>query len=203
MNELLTKIDRAHKKLEQLAVAAAEVKKSVESAGDALRLVQDKKFAKRLSSGVDHGAEAWRRARRDGGLVGAALHLVADQSVHAELRSSGKDFTQAYERIDAKRRGHRVVTSFAKLGAAAGLGSLAATPKVRERVSELISSVAKNSRPLKDAAAEKVTRSNGSRPHALEDLTKEKLYARAQEAGIPGRSEMSKEELIDALRVKA
>jgi hypothetical protein len=43
---------------------------------------------------------------------------------------------------------------------------------------------------------------NGTRPRSLEDLTKEQLYARAQEAEIPGRSEMSKEELIDALRVK-
>ena len=34
----------------------------------------------------------------------------------------------------------------------------------------------------------------------LEDLTKEELYHRAQDADIPGRSEMSKDELIAALR---
>lgn len=35
---------------------------------------------------------------------------------------------------------------------------------------------------------------------ALEALTKEELYARAQKKGVRGRSEMTKEELIDALR---
>jgi hypothetical protein len=34
---------------------------------------------------------------------------------------------------------------------------------------------------------------------ALDDPTKEQLYSRAQEADIPGRSEMSKEELAEAV----
>jgi Rho termination factor-like protein len=38
------------------------------------------------------------------------------------------------------------------------------------------------------------------RTSALEDLTKDELYERAREADIEGRSEMTKEELIDALR---
>jgi DNA end-binding protein Ku len=33
----------------------------------------------------------------------------------------------------------------------------------------------------------------------LEDLTRDELYGRAQDAGIPGRSSMSKDELVDAL----
>ncbi|TMM34702.1 MAG: hypothetical protein E6F93_02695 [Actinobacteria bacterium] len=37
----------------------------------------------------------------------------------------------------------------------------------------------------------------------LEDLTREELYERAQAADIPGRSEMSKQQLVDALRVKS
>jgi hypothetical protein len=37
-------------------------------------------------------------------------------------------------------------------------------------------------------------------PSRLEDLTRDELYARAQEAEIPGRSEMSKDELVKALR---
>jgi hypothetical protein len=91
---------------------------------------------------------------------------------------------------------------------------------VRERLSALVSSATENRRQLKDLATEKIPEKlattnlpgknvkngkngkNGARPRALEDLTKEKLYARAQEADIPGRSDMSKEELIDALRVK-
>jgi len=36
----------------------------------------------------------------------------------------------------------------------------------------------------------------------LANLSKEDLYRRAQEAGIPGRSQMSKDELIAALRSK-
>jgi hypothetical protein len=37
-------------------------------------------------------------------------------------------------------------------------------------------------------------------PHRLEDRTKEQLYTRAQELDIAGRSQMSKDELIDAIR---
>jgi DNA end-binding protein Ku len=37
----------------------------------------------------------------------------------------------------------------------------------------------------------------------LEELTKEELYERAQAADIPGRSHMSKDELIAALRGQA
>jgi len=33
-------------------------------------------------------------------------------------------------------------------------------------------------------------------------LTRDELYERAQEAEIPGRSEMSKDELVEALRAK-
>ena len=37
-------------------------------------------------------------------------------------------------------------------------------------------------------------------PGAYEDWTMDQLYDKAQEVGIEGRSEMSKAELIDALR---
>jgi DNA end-binding protein Ku len=37
-------------------------------------------------------------------------------------------------------------------------------------------------------------------PHRLEDRTREQLYDRAKELDIPGRSAMSKEELITAIR---
>jgi hypothetical protein len=40
------------------------------------------------------------------------------------------------------------------------------------------------------------------RPGSLEELTRDELYARAQEAEIPGRSEMSKDELVEALRTR-
>jgi hypothetical protein len=37
-------------------------------------------------------------------------------------------------------------------------------------------------------------------PHRLDDRTKEQLYARAQELDVEGRSQMSKAELIEAIR---
>ena len=48
-----------------------------------------------------------------------------------------------------------------------------------------------------DAARSAVGRDAGP---PLEELTKEELYERAQAADIPGRSHMSKDELIAALR---
>ncbi len=40
----------------------------------------------------------------------------------------------------------------------------------------------------------------GGKSPAYEEWTKDDLYERAQEVGIEGRSEMTKDELIDALR---
>jgi hypothetical protein len=40
----------------------------------------------------------------------------------------------------------------------------------------------------------------GGRAGRYEDRTKKELYERAKEVGIQGRSDMSKDELIDALR---
>ena len=41
---------------------------------------------------------------------------------------------------------------------------------------------------------------NRGRASNLEDMTKDQLYERAQKNDIPGRSEMTKGELIEALR---
>jgi DNA end-binding protein Ku len=43
------------------------------------------------------------------------------------------------------------------------------------------------------------SRSNGKRRDGLGDLSKQELYERAKKADIPGRTDMSKEELIEAL----
>ncbi len=44
------------------------------------------------------------------------------------------------------------------------------------------------------------TARKGGRSSAYEDWSKEDLYDKAKEVGIEGRSDMSKSELIDALR---
>jgi hypothetical protein len=40
----------------------------------------------------------------------------------------------------------------------------------------------------------------GGKAGSYDDMTKDELYQRAKEIGIDGRSDMSKDELIDALR---
>ncbi len=43
-------------------------------------------------------------------------------------------------------------------------------------------------------------RTDRSVPHRLDDRTRDQVYARAQELDIQGRSQMSKDELIEAIR---
>jgi DNA end-binding protein Ku len=62
-------------------------------------------------------------------------------------------------------------------------------------------------RPLVDAGRSQVQRAagrkrGGSRERSLEELTKEELYERAQAADIEGRSTMSKDELVRALKAR-
>jgi hypothetical protein len=178
-----------NKRVKENAVGASEL---------ALQLAQDKKSRERLLSAVEHLTEARRRVRRGRGPAGAARGLAADQALQAELRNARRDLQQAYARLNAKRRGHRL----RRITSLAALASLAAVPQVRERVSYLIATAARNRQHLQGSATGNEPRKDQARPNTLEDLTKEELYARAQETDIPGRSEMSKEELIAALRAK-
>jgi hypothetical protein len=163
----------------------------------ALQLGQDQEFRKRLTSALEHSRETWRRARGRG-LVGAARRVATDQSLQKELQHVQRDLQEAYDLLKAKRAGDHHLRRITPL---AGLASLAAVPQVRERLSELIAAAARNRQQLQDLAAAFAS-SNGS-PSTLDALTKEELYARAQEADIPGRSEMSKDELVAALRAKS
>ena len=168
----------------------------------ALQLAQDRKFRERLLSAIKHGSEAGRRTHDGVGLRGVARQLATDEALQAELRNARTDLQRAYERLDAKRRAHRL----RKLTLLASLASLTAVPQLRQRISALIAKAPKNPQQLKVLANRVRANNSGSRsssrPHALENLTKEELYARAQEADIPGRSAMSKEQLADALRAK-
>jgi DNA end-binding protein Ku len=68
----------------------------------------------------------------------------------------------------------------------------------RQRALDLARAQGARVRGVSEAGRKRVARLK--REPDLEELTKEELYHRAQAADIPGRSEMSKDELIAALR---
>jgi hypothetical protein len=163
----------------------------------ARQLAQDRKFRKRLSSAIGHGVKARRRARREIGLASTIRRLATDERLLRELRSARDDLQQANRRIRRRRRSHKL-RNVALLGSVAGL---AAMPQVRQRVTAVVSD-----EKVRRDAMDRLKNLRGSygpdRVGSLEDLSRDELYARAQEAEIPGRSEMSKDELVEALRTK-
>jgi len=158
------------------------IKRSAVSAYElALQLAQDRKFRKRLLSGLKHSSEASTRTGRGLGVTGAIAQLTSDRSLQRELRSARKDLRGAYRRLETKRRNRRLL----RFTALASLASVVAVPQLRERFTTLIAKVPQGRKELTDIAS------------------REELYERAQAADIPGRSEMSKQQLVDALRVKS
>jgi hypothetical protein len=175
---------------------------AVSASALAVQLAQDPKFRKRLISAVKHSSEAGRRTRRELGLAGTARRFAADEKLHAELKAARDDLQKAYARLDAKRRSGRLRKLLLFVAAVA----LAAMPRVRETVKATLAKAPQGAGAVRDAAGDLGSHVPGrepARPHSLEDLTKDELYARAQEADIPGRSEMSKEQLISALRARS
>ena len=165
----------------------------------ALQLARDKKFRNRLLSAIEHGYAAGQRARRGLGWRGTVAGLAADETLLKELGSAREDLKHAYGRLEAKRRSHKL-RNFLVLAA---LASLAAVPQFRARVAAALakaSKVRQSSSGVGDSGTRSPSDESRAHPRRLEDLTKEELYARAQEADIPGRSEMSKEQLVEALR---
>jgi hypothetical protein len=164
----------------------------------ALELVQDTKFRNRLLSAMEHGIEAGRRTRRDLGSWSVLVRLASDQALLSELRSARSDLEQAYGRVEAKRRTHkkRYVLVVAALAALTGL------PQVRAWLARLFARVGEIfwSMPGVGSIGMRLSSNESRAPRSLDDLTKEELYAQAQEADIAGRSEMSKEQLLEALR---
>lgn len=53
---------------------------------------------------------------------------------------------------------------------------------------------------IANAGSRSSTGKKGGKSSGYEDRTKDELYRKAKEVGIEGRSDMSKDELIDALR---
>jgi hypothetical protein len=164
------------------------------------RLSRDRRFRESFFSALEHGLEAAQRVRRSVGLLAAARRLAADEALRRELVLARQDLEHARARVEAKRRSRRLRT----LGLLAGLASLAAVPQVRTRLSPLLAK-APTSRDdllqLKDKLPG-TTAASAEPQQALEELTKEDLYARAQAADVTGRSDMSKDELIAALRAR-
>ena len=174
-------------------------KNAVDASELARQLAQDAKFRRRLASAIGHGVIARRRARRELGLGGTVRRLASDERLLRELRRARADLQQANRRI-RRRRSHKLRNA-ALIGSLAGLAAL---PQVRQRVTAAVS----DERVRRDTLTRlrNLVGSYGpdrfGRPGGLEELTRDELYARAQEAEIPGRSEMSKDELVEALRAR-
>lgn len=167
----------------------------------AVQLAQDKKFRNWLLSAIYHGSAAAQRTRRGLGLRGTLAGLATDETLLRELKSTRRDLEQAYGRLEAKKRTHKL----RNLLVLAVLASLA-VPQVRARLAVVLARASKVRHRLPgvgNSDAHSPSDDSGTRPRSLSDLTKEELYARAQEADIPGRSEMSKEQLVEALRARS
>src|SRR4029453_214226 len=119
-----------------------------------------------------------------------------------ELKSARRDLEQAYGRLEEKRRTHKL----RHLLILAVLASVAGMPQLRARLAAVFANASKVCQRLpvvRNSGTRSPSDDSRARPRRLEDLTKEKLYARAQETDIPGRSEMSKEQLVEALRARS
>jgi hypothetical protein len=165
----------------------------------ALQLVQDRKFRQRLLSAIAHGSEAGRRTRRGLGLRGTVAGLANDETLLRELRSARSDLQQAYGRLEAKKRAHKL----RNLLVLAALALVAGLPQLRARLGAAFEKHRQRLPEARNPGAPPRSDDSPARPRRLEDLTKEELYARAQDADIPGRSEMSKEQLVEALRARS
>ncbi|HKP18349.1 MAG TPA: Rho termination factor N-terminal domain-containing protein [Gaiellaceae bacterium] len=159
---------------------ASAAEKAAGASALAVQLAQDRKFRKRVLSALEHGANALQRARS----ASEVASLARDQKLLRELAGARRDLARAYDRVE-KTRSHKL----RKVLLLTLLALVAAAPPVRRRVLAAIG--------RRSGSPEAAT------PRGLEELTKDELYARAQEADIPGRSEMSKEELIEALRANS
>jgi hypothetical protein len=164
----------------------------------ALQLAQDKRFRKQLLSAAAHSSAAARRTRGGFGLLSALTRLATDEKLANELKSARADLQNAYDRLETKKQGHKLRNAVLLVTAA----SAAAVPKIRATLISTFTKGATHRDRLMNAVGHNSAASTGAgtRPHSLDDLTKEELYQRAQEADIAGRSEMTKDQLVAALR---
>jgi hypothetical protein len=176
-------------RVERIKVNAANI------AELALQLGQDKKFRQRLVSAIEHGTQAGLRTKQSLGVLGAVTRLASDQALLKELQSARRDLEEARERLDKKRRSHKA----RNLIVLASLASLAAIPQLRSR---LITAIRSALRRLQ-LPSPRIGHDDSTGNSQLEDMTRDELYSRAQDADVPGRSEMSKDQLVEALRSRS
>jgi hypothetical protein len=74
--------------------------------------------------------------------------------------------------------------------------------KTYQKVREQGASKEKAARIANASAAQgrRTVSRRGGRSSSYDDMSKDELYQRAKDVGIPGRSSMSKKELVEALR---
>lgn len=72
--------------------------------------------------------------------------------------------------------------------------------KSEERAKEIAARTVNKQRREEGRTPNKTTQGTGNPRTSLEDRTKDELYNRAQDLGIEGRSRMSKDELVQAIR---
>lgn len=135
-----------------------------------------------------------------------ALSLIDSMTVEWKPESYHDTYRdRVMELIEAKRRGEKVVTE----GQPAGTGKVVDLMQALERSLES----AKGRRPAPSSGTErpagtdhhaKKTQAHGGGAGGgesgdLDGLTKEELYQMAQERDLPGRSKMSRSQLLQAL----
>jgi hypothetical protein len=69
-----------------------------------------------------------------------------------------------------------------------------------DRAQEIAARTVNKQRRTEGRTPNRTTQGTGNPNTRLEDRTKDELYNRARELGIEGRSNLSKDELIDAIR---
>jgi hypothetical protein len=161
----------------------------------ALRLASNRRFRDSVVAAIRHSGETRPREQRWLATIRSLAVLAADHALQRQLRAGRVEIGRADLLARARKR-RRLLRKFAILAA---LGSILAMPTLGKRLSRLASK--KTADPHPRASLEDDT-PRASRVQSLEELTRDELYARAQAAEIPGRSEMTKAELVAALRAR-
>jgi hypothetical protein len=163
----------------------------------------DKSSRRGLLSAAGLSSQAARRTRRRAGLVSVATRLASDRGLRAELAQTVADLNQAWVRLEPANKSHRRRNTFVL---AAGTAAVAAVAKLRKRANLSPTGHRRQNDRFAPHVGSTGAADRGPQrdqdPDGLAELTRQELYARAQQSQIAGRSKMSKEDLIAALRAK-